>query len=88
MLFAIGFFGVLSRRNLLVLLMSIELMLNAVNLAFVSFSQLYAIPAAGVAALFVMSISAAEAGVGLVLIVLIGRHMKKNTQWFEEILNS
>ena len=88
MLFAIGFFGVLSRRNLLVLLMSIELMLNAVNLAFVAFSQLHAIPAAGVAALFVISISAAEAGVGLTLIVLISRRVKKDTQWVQEILNS
>ncbi|MDE0119441.1 MAG: NADH-quinone oxidoreductase subunit NuoK [Bdellovibrionales bacterium] len=73
LLFVIGFFGVLARRNLLIILMSIELMLNAVNLSFVSFSQFYNLLSAQVAAFFVMTISAAEAGVGLALIVLISR---------------
>ena len=53
--------------------MSIELMLNAVNLSFVAFSQFYSLLSAQIAAFFVMTISAAEAGVGLALIVLIHR---------------
>ena len=73
MLFSIGLFGVMARRNLLVILMSIELMLNAVNLAFVAFSQLYALLPAGAAAFFVMSVSAAEAGAGLALLIVLLR---------------
>ncbi len=73
LLFIIGLFGVMTRRNLLVILMSVELMLNAVNLSFVTFSQFYSLLSAQVAAFFVMTISAAEAGVGLALIVLISR---------------
>ena len=77
LLFIIGFFGVMSRRNLLVILMGVELMLNAVNLSFVAFSQFYDLLSAQVAAFFVMTISAAEAGVGLALIVLISRKWKQ-----------
>lgn len=77
LLFVIGFFGVMTRRNLLVILMSVELMLNAVNLSFVTFSQFYNLLSAQVAAFFVMTISAAEAGVGLALIVLISRKWTK-----------
>ncbi len=76
-LFGIGFLGLMIRRNLLILLMSIELMLNAVNLSFVTFSQFYSLPSGGVAAFFVMAIAAAEAGVGLALVVLIGRKFLK-----------
>lgn len=76
-LFFIGLFGVLTRRNLLVILMSIELMLNAVNLSFVTFSQFHSLISAQIAAFFVMVISAAEAGVGLALIVLISRKWTK-----------
>lgn len=73
LLFIIGLFGVIARRNLLIILMSVELMLNAVNLSFVSFSQFYSLIDGQIAAFFVMTISAAEAGVGLALIVLISR---------------
>ena len=76
LLFAIGLFGVMTRRNLLVMLMSIELMLNAVNLSFVAFSQFYSLLSGQIAAFFVMTISAGEAGVGLALIVLISRKWK------------
>ena len=82
LLFVIGLFGVMTRRNLLVILMSVELMLNAVNLSFVSFSQFYSLLSAQIAAFFVMTISAAEAGVGLALIVLISR------KWTETELSS
>ena len=85
LLFVIGFFGVMSRRNLLVILMSIELMLNAVNLSFVAFSQFYTLLSAQVAAFFIMTISAAEAGVGLALIVLISRKWTKmDLSFFED----
>lgn len=77
LLFFIGLFGVMTRRNLLVVLMSVELMLNAVNLSFVTFSQFYSLLSAQIAAFFVMVISAAEAGVGLALIVLISRKWTK-----------
>ena len=75
-LFMIGLFGVMSRRNLLVMLMGVEIMLNAVNLSLVAFSQFYTLLSAQVLAFFVMSISAGEAGVGLALIVLISRQKK------------
>ena len=77
-LFIIGVFGLMVRRNLLVMLMSIELMLNAVNLSFVAFSGIYSLLTAQVAAFFVMAIAAAEAGVGLALVVLIGKKLYKN----------
>lgn len=73
LLFVIGFFGVIARRNLLIILMSVELMLNAVNLSFIAFSQFYSLIDGQIAAFFVITISAAEAGVGLALIVLISR---------------
>ena len=76
LLFAIGLFGLTNRRNLLILLMSIEIMLNAVNLSFVAFSQFYSLLSGQVAAFFVMTISAAEAGVGLALIIVISRRLK------------
>ena len=73
----IGLFGVMSRRNPLIMLMGVEIMLNAVNLSLVAFSQFYPLLSAQLMAFFVMSISAGEAGVGLALIVLINRKGKK-----------
>jgi NADH-quinone oxidoreductase subunit K len=73
MLFTLGVAGVLLRRNAIVLFMCIELMLNAVNLSFVAFAQLYG--AGGhVMVFFVMTVAAAEAAVGLAIIVAIFRH--------------
>lgn len=72
-LFSLGVAGVLLRRNAIVLFMCIEIMLNAVNLAFVAFAQLYG--AAGqVMVFFVMTVAAAEAAVGLAIILAIFRH--------------
>jgi NADH-quinone oxidoreductase subunit K len=72
-LFSLGVAGVLLRRNAIVLFMCIELMLNAVNLTFVALAQLYG--AAGyVMVLFVMTVAAAEAAVGLAIILAIFRH--------------
>ena len=78
LLFAIGTFGFLARRNAISMLMSIELMLNAVNLAIVAFGAF--IPAlkdrGAVIALMVMAVAAAEATVGLAIVIAIFRNRK------------
>ncbi|MBI2358100.1 MAG: NADH-quinone oxidoreductase subunit NuoK [Deltaproteobacteria bacterium] len=73
-LFAIGAAGVVIRRNLIVVLMSIELMLNAVNLTFVAFARALGSMEAQVIVFFVMTVAAAEAVVGLAIILSIFRH--------------
>lgn len=73
-LFSIGVYGVLARRNAVLVLMSIELMLNAVNLNLVGFSQLWKDVAGQVFALFVIAIAAAEVGIGLAIVLLIYRN--------------
>lgn len=85
-LFAMGMAGVLLRRNLIVLLMSIELMLNAVNLSFVAFSK-YTNNAEGqVMVFFVMTIAASEAAVGLALAVAIFKRFREvNIRFFEHL---
>ena len=72
-LFSIGVGGVLIRRNALVMFMSIELMLNSVNLTFVALSKELGLIEGQVAALFVMVVAAAEVTVGLAIIVAIFR---------------
>jgi NADH-quinone oxidoreductase subunit K len=72
-LFTIGVAGVLLRRNLLVVLMSIELMLNAANLAFVTFSRAMGGMDGQIIALFVMTIAAAEVAVGLAIVLVVFR---------------
>jgi NADH-quinone oxidoreductase subunit K len=72
-LFSLGVAGVLLRRNAIVLFMCVEIMLNAVNLAFVALAQLHG--ASGyIMVLFVMTVAAAEAAVGLAIILAIFRH--------------
>jgi NADH-quinone oxidoreductase subunit K len=73
-IFAIGVIGVLIRRNLIVVLMSIELMLNAVNLTFVAFSNSLGSMDGQVIVFFVMAVAAAEAVVGLAIIISVFRH--------------
>lgn len=73
-LFGIGAVGVLVRRNALVLLMSVELMLNAANLALIAFSRSMGNETGQVLAIFVMTVAAAEAAVGLALVLAIFRH--------------
>ncbi len=68
-LFAIGTAGVLLRRNVIVIFMSIEVMLNAVNLAFVSFARSLGDAQGQVIVFFVMTVAAAEAAVGLAIIM-------------------
>ena len=70
-LFILGALGVLIRRNAIVIFMSIELMLNAGNLAFVAFARTYAELNGQIFVFFVMAVAAAEVAVGLALIVAI-----------------
>jgi NADH-quinone oxidoreductase subunit K len=78
LLFSIGTFGFLARRNAIAMLMSIELMLNAVNLAVISFGAFTpALQAhAALIALFVMAVAAAEATVGLAIVIAIFRNRR------------
>ena len=82
-MFAIGVLGVLLRRNAVVIFMSVELMLNAVNLVFIAFSKSMGIVGGEVIVFFVMAIAAAEAAVGLAILVAIHRH--KKTVFVDEI---
>jgi len=72
-LFTIGVVGVLLRRNAIVIFMCVELMLNAVNLTFVAFSQRLGLDGQ-VFVFFVMTVAAAEAAVGLAIIIALYRH--------------
>ncbi len=73
-LFAIGVTGVLVRRNVIVMFMSIELMLNAVNLAFVALGRSVGSMDGQVIVFFVMTVAAAEAAVGLAIIIALFRN--------------
>jgi len=75
-LFTIGTLGVLIRRNAIVIFMSIELMLNAANLAFVAFARAHQALSGQIFVFFVMTVAAAEVAVGLALIVAIFRTKK------------
>jgi NAD(P)H-quinone oxidoreductase subunit 4L len=74
-LFCTGVYGVLARRNGVLVLMSVELMLNAVNLNLVAFSARVHQVSGQVFALFVITIAAAEVGVGLAIVLLIYRNL-------------
>lgn len=85
-LFVIGMSGVLLRRNLIVVLMCIELMLNAVNITFVAFSKFNNNIDGQNMVFFVMTIAAAEAAVGLAIIVSIFKRFKEvNIRFFEHL---
>ncbi len=73
-LFSIGIIGVLVRRNAIVIFLSIELMLNAANLAFVAFARQLGSIDGQVIVFFVMTVAAAEAAVGLAIIIAVFRH--------------
>ena len=73
-LFCIGVYGVLARRNAVMVLMSIELILNAVNINLVAFAAMNGDIGGQVFALFVIAVAAAEVGVGLAIILLIYRN--------------
>ena len=76
LLFSIGLYGVLAKRNAVIILMCIEIMLNAVNIALIAFSR-YIVPTAltgQIFAIFVIAVAAAEAAVGIAIIMAIYRN--------------
>ena len=82
-LFSIGLVGIFTRKNILMILLSIELILNAANLSFVSFSSFLGDLAGQVVVFFTMIVSAVEVTVGLVIVVLLFR--KKETTHIDEL---
>ena len=74
MLFAIGTTGVLLRRNFITILLSIEIMLNAVNLTFIAFGRQLGSVDGQIIVFFVMTVAAAEAAVGLAIVIGLFRH--------------
>jgi NADH-quinone oxidoreductase subunit K len=86
LLFVLGIAGVLLRRNVLVIMMSIELMLNAVNLSVIAFSKYLGLLDGHIMVFFVMTIAAAEAAVGLAIAVAIfKRYREVNIRFFEHM---
>ncbi len=73
-LFGIGLFGFLARRNIILMFVSVEVMLNAVNLSLVGASRQLEDPRGQILALFVIAVAAAEAGVGLGLVIALNRN--------------
>mgnify|MGYP005657057733 FL=1 len=84
LLFGIGFLGVVIRRNLLIVLMSLELMLNGINVALVAFSRAGANLDGSIFVFFIMTVAAAEVAVGLALLVAL---YKKRKCIFSEDVN-
>ena len=73
LVFAIGLFGVLTRRNAVGILLGIELMLNAVNINLAAFARFHADPTGLIFALFTIAITVAEVGLGLAIVIVIFR---------------
>ena len=85
-LFAIGLFGVLSRRNLLAIVVSVELMANAANVNLVAFSRFGGSPWGQATALFALALTVAEVVVGLALVILVARSRRGiETESLEEL---
>ena len=76
-LFCLGIVGVVSRRNVFTVFMSIELMLNAANLAFIAFSRVHLSMDGHVLAMMVMAVAAAEAALALAVVILLHKHKSK-----------
>ncbi len=87
-LFTIGTIGVISRRNAIIIFMSIELMLNSVNLTFVAFSSFLGNTTGQIFVFFVMAVAAAEAAIGLAIVLALYRN--KETVYVDKlnVLNS
>lgn len=77
LMFSIGMVGVMMRRNAIIVFMCVELMLNAVNLALVTFSRLHDNASGSMLVFFVMCIAAAEAVVGLAIVIAMFRNKKE-----------
>jgi NADH:ubiquinone oxidoreductase subunit K len=77
-LFAMGVYGLLVRRNIVLILLSVELMLNAVNINLIAFESMLATPQAigQVFAIFVITVAAAEVGIGLAIVLMIFRNRR------------
>jgi NADH:ubiquinone oxidoreductase subunit K len=75
-LFSIGVFGVIARRNAVMVLMSIELILNSANLNLIAFAMMNNSPEGHVFALYVIAVAAAEVGVGLAMVLMIYRNRR------------
>lgn len=75
-LFCIGVFGVIARKNAVMVLMSIELILNSVNLNLLAFSQMHGNADGNTFALYIIAVAAAEVGVGLAMVLMIYRNRK------------
>ncbi len=86
LLFSIGMVGVISRRNIFVMYMSVELMLNAINLSFVALSHHYADLGAQVMAIMIIAIAAAEASIFLALFVMLFKNARSLDANFFELL--
>jgi len=82
-LFTIGSIGVLTRRNIIIIFMSIELMLNAVNLTLVAFSSFLGDTSGQIFVFFVMAVAAAEAAIGLAIVLALFRN--KKTVYADEV---
>ncbi|MBX3044570.1 MAG: NADH-quinone oxidoreductase subunit NuoK [Candidatus Kapabacteria bacterium] len=82
-LFIIGSIGVITRRNAIIIFMSIELMLNSVNLTLVAFSTFLGDTAGQIFVFFVMSVAAAEAAIGLAIVLALFR--AKQTVYVDEV---
>lgn len=82
-LFTLGFLGVVLRKNILIVLMSIEVMMNAINLTFIAVSRYLRVMDGHVVAFFVMAVAAAEAAIGLAIVVSLFRTRQtiKTTDW-------
>ncbi|MCL2625577.1 MAG: NADH-quinone oxidoreductase subunit NuoK [Cystobacterineae bacterium] len=76
MLFCLGMLGFLLRKNALIVFMSVELMLNAANLAFIGFARVHGDITGHVSVFFVIAVAAAEAAVGLAIIIALYRNRK------------
>ena len=76
LIFAVGVIGVLTRRNVIVIMMSVELMLNAVNLLLVAFSVFHGDASGQVFVFFIMALAAAEVAVGLAIIMMVYRNTR------------
>ena len=82
-LFILGLLGMVLRKNLLVVFMCLEVLLNAINLALVAVSRYYGVMDGHVVAFFIMVLAASEAGIGLGIVLLMyrKRHSIKTTDW-------